>query len=338
MALLDMIPPAATPEFLAAAGWAGAVVTPLAGDASFRRYFRVRDGEGDAARIAVLMDAPAPHEDPKPFIAIARYLCDHGFNAPRILAADLDHGLVLIEDFGDRLMREVVETNPELERSIYRDCVDLLVALAKLPPADVPPYDMAHYLREVGLLTEWTVPALGLSVDEAGYEAAWRDVMQPVIAQGLTTTGLGDYHAENIMMLGGDAASGQWDALGLLDFQDALVGHPAYDLVSLLQDARRDVSAAMEQEMLDHYCAQTVQGEAFRAAYAVLGAQRNAKIIGIFTRLARRDGKDRYLAMIPQMWALLERDLEHPALAPVADWFAKNIPPELRVAPSDGAA
>jgi hypothetical protein len=338
MALIDMIPPAATPDFLASAGWDGAVVSPLAGDASFRRYFRVCDGAGESARIAVLMDAPAPHEDPRPFIAIARYLCENGFHAPAILAADLDLGLVLIEDFGDRLMREAVEAKPQLERAIYRDCVDLLVELATLPPADVPPYDMAQYLREVGLLTEWTVPVLGLLVDEAGYETAWRAVMAPVIAQGLTTTVLRDYHAENIMMLGGDAASGQWSALGLLDFQDALVGHPAYDLVSLLQDARRDVSVELEQEMLDHYCARTGQGEDFRAAYAVLGAQRNAKIIGIFTRLARRDGKDRYLAMIPQMWALLERDLAHPALAPVAQWFAQNIPSDARVAPSDSAA
>jgi aminoglycoside/choline kinase family phosphotransferase len=143
-------------------------------------------------------------------------------------------------------------------------------------------------------------------------------------------TVLRDYHAENIMLLGG------LDSQGLLDFQDALVGHPAYDLVSLLQDARRDVAPELEAEMFDHYCrgaaasGRVIDVEQFLADYARLGAQRNAKIIGIFVRLWKRDGKPRYLDLIPRVWALLERDLAHPALAPVAAWFAANIPDELR--------
>jgi len=140
---------------------------------------------------------------------------------------------------------------------------------------------------------------------------------------------LRDYHAENIMLLGGKASAPQ----GLIDFQDALVGHRAYDLVSLLQDARRDVDVSLETAMLVHYAHHAGIGDDdFIADYATLGAQRNAKIVGIFTRLDRRDGKPRYLAMIPRVWAALERDLAHPALQPVARWFDANIPAELRAA------
>jgi aminoglycoside/choline kinase family phosphotransferase len=140
-------------------------------------------------------------------------------------------------------------------------------------------------------------------------------------------TVLRDYHAENIMLLG------SLEEQGLLDFQDALVGHPAYDLVSLLQDARRDVSPELEAEMFDYYVQATgVAANDFLADYARLGAQRNAKIVGIFVRLWRRDGKPRYLELIPRVWRLLERDLAHPALAPVARWFDANIPAELREA------
>jgi N-acetylmuramate 1-kinase len=331
MAVSEMIPPAAAPAFLARAGWSGAVIAPLAGDASFRRYFRVTSTNGTRA---VLMDAPAPHEDPRPFIAIAKYLSGHGFRAPTIIASDLELGLVLIEDFGDRLMRAEIEAAPDSEFGIYSDCIDLIVDLHRHSPADLPPYSEAVYLRETGLLTEWTVPALGVAVDEAGYDAAWRSVLAPVLADAAKVTVLRDYHAENIMLLGGAANDGAGPArLGLLDFQDALVGHPAYDLVSLLQDARRDVSPGLEAAMLDRYCAATGQGDAFRAHYAILGAQRNAKIIGIFTRLARRDGKHRYLSMIPRMWALLDRDLAHSALAPVAGWFVANIPADVRAMP-----
>ncbi|MBH1992332.1 MAG: phosphotransferase [Sphingomonadaceae bacterium] len=318
-----MIPPAAAPAFLERAGWGDAIIAPLAGDASFRRYFRVTDD----TRRAVLMDAPPPHEDPRPFIAIAEHLTGDGFAAPRILAQDLDEGLVLIEDFGDLRVKEHLDTRPEDELAVYRRAVDLLADLHRRPPAVLPPYDRAVYQREAGLLTEWFCPAIGLAVDEPGYVRAW-DAVLPLVEQSAspTVTVLRDYHAENIMLIDGPAAHG----LGLLDFQDALAGHPAYDLVSLLQDARRDVPPAVETAMLAHYRAIASPPADFDAAYAVLGAQRNAKIIGIFTRLWKRDGKPRYLSFLPRMWSLLERDLAHPALVPVADWFAANIPADKR--------
>ena len=318
-----MIPPASAPDFLAKAGWPNAAIVPLAGDASFRRYFRVVDG----GRRAVLMDAPPPHEDPRPFIAIAEHLVADGFAAPRILARDLDEGLVLIEDFGDDRLKEHVEDRPGEELAVYGRAIELLADLHKRPAADLPPYDRAVYQREVGLVTEWYCPAIGLAVDEDAYVRAWDDVL-PIVEQSASpiVTVLRDYHAENIMLIDRPEAWG----LGLLDFQDALAGHPAYDLVSLLQDARRDVPPAVEAAMIAHYKAIASPPADFDAAYAVLGAQRNAKIIGIFTRLWKRDGKPRYLSYLPRMWDLLERDLAHPALAPVAQWFAANIPTDKR--------
>ncbi|MFT5537457.1 MAG: aminoglycoside/choline kinase family phosphotransferase [Parasphingorhabdus sp.] len=318
----DMKPPPAAAEFLKQSGWDNAQISPVAGDASFRRYFRVEEGN----RRAILMDAPPPHEDPRPFIAIAEYLTSSGFAAPEIFARDLDQGLVLLEDFGDQRMREHLDDHPQDEDAIYRRVIDLLRALHKAPAAALPAYDQAQYLREANLLTEWYCPAQQLGVDTESFEAIWREILAPVIAaQNSPVTVMRDYHAENIMLL-------EDGRLGLLDFQDALIGHPAYDLVSMLQDARRDVSDDLEQNMLAYYLTDHDEdaAEIFRSHYAILGAQRNTKIIGIFTRLCMRDGKQRYLDFLPRMWRLLEKDLRHPALEPMRSWFDQNIPGEVR--------
>lgn len=307
--------------FLEKAGWGGSVIEPLAGDASFRRYFRIRNG---ASKSAMLMDAPPPHEDPRPFLHVARYLLSNAFRAPEIYGEDLSRGLVLIEDFGDDRMREHIDAHPEDERAIYTRAVDTLVRLASAEVADLPAYDEAAYLRETALLAEWYMPAMGLAVDTAEFDALWRQALAPLFdARWQRVTVLRDYHAENIMLL---PCGGQ----GLIDFQDALAGHPAYDLVSILQDARRDVSAELEASMLDHYRTHANVDDDFDLHYALLGAQRNTKIIGIFTRLWKRDGKQRYLSFLPRMWGLLERDLAHPGLAPLREWFDRAIPPALR--------
>lgn len=319
--------PTGLAAFTATAGWAEAQVQPLPGDASFRRYFRlVRDG-GESA---MLMHAPPPHEDPAPFLNVARWLHDNGMRAPAILAAEPEAGWVLTEDFGNDRMRDWLDLNPADERAAYEAAVEALVALHRCAPGPFAPYDMAVYAREAALLTEWYCPGQGLEVDAAGYAAAWEEVLAPLLArQNPGVTVLRDYHAENIMLLGGQPQAPQ----GLIDFQDALVGHPAYDLVSLLQDARRDVSEDLETAMLLHYAHHAgVADEEFLADYARLGAQRNAKIVGIFTRLNARDGKPKYLSMIPRVWDALERDLAHPALEPVARWFDDNIPDTLRFA------
>jgi N-acetylmuramate 1-kinase len=311
--------PAGLDEFLDAAGWAGAEVEPLPGDASFRRYFRVRSAE----RRAMLMDAPPPHEDPRPFLHVGRWLSQHGLRAPEIFAERPARGLVLLEDFGHDRMRDWLDENPGAERATYETAIAALAELHRQPPGPFDPYDMAVYLREALLFTEWFCPAAGIAVDGAGFEAAWRDALAPLLSRQPAVTVLRDYHAENIMLLPGGAQ-------GLIDFQDALVGHPAYDVVSLLQDARRDVSPELEEAMLAHYASLVSPGPDFLADYARLGAQRNTKIVGIFARLWQRDGKPRYLPMIPRVWDALERDLAHPALAPVAAWFDANVPAEIR--------
>ncbi|WP_068076409.1 aminoglycoside phosphotransferase family protein [Novosphingobium lentum] len=318
---MDLNIPEGVNVFLADCGWGGAAIEPLPGDASFRRYFRIRHTRGSA----MLMHAPPPNEDPQPFLRAARWLDSNGLRAPIVISDDLDRGLVLLEDFGDVRMREYLDAWPQDADEIYEVAIDALLALTKLPPGPFLSYTLAEYTREARLFVDWYCPAQGLYVDGRTWTSAWEEVLAPLLGrQRPGVTVLRDYHAENIMLTGGI------DKQGLLDFQDALVGHPAYDLVSLLQDARRDVDPELEARMFDYYVASAKPGPEFMGDYARLGAQRNAKIIGIFVRLWKRDGKPRYLDYIPRVWALLERDLAHPALAPVARWFDANIPAHLR--------
>ena len=315
--------PAGVESFLSKAGWGGAEIAALPGDASFRRYFRVHK----AGKSAMLMDAPPPNEDPEPYLRAAKWLDANGLRAPHIYSEDAQRGLVLIEDFGEVRMREYLDQWPGDERAIYTVAVDTLIELHRLPSGPFLDYSMSEYKREANLFTEWYCPARGLKVDGEAYVRAWEQTLGELLARQRTgVCVLRDYHAENIMLLG------SLERQGLLDFQDALAGHKAYDLVSLLQDARRDVPVQLEAEMFDYYVRKTGEGAQFLGDYARLGAQRNAKIVGIFVRLWQRDGKPRYLDYIPRVWAMLERDLTHPALAPVARWFDANIPPELRAA------
>jgi aminoglycoside/choline kinase family phosphotransferase len=307
-------------QFLASAGWEGASIDPIPGDASFRRYFRV----AQAGRKAIVMHAPPPQEDPQPFLHVAAWLSANGLRAPKIYAADAPGGWVLLEDFGNDRMRDWLDGHPADENRAYATAIDTLATLHSRPPGPFPRYDMAAYLREAEVLTEWYCPAMGLEVDCEGYRSAWQAALSPLVErQGAGVSVLRDYHAENIMVL----PDGEQ---GLIDFQDALVGHPGYDLVSLLQDARRDVSPGLEQRMLERYAAHAKPGPDFAADYALLGAQRNAKIVGVFTRLWKRDGKRAYVPLIPRVWAAMERDLTHSALAPVAAWFDANIPRSVR--------
>lgn len=318
---MDLTIPASAPAFLAAAGWGSAAIEPLPGDASNRRYFRLRGSKGTA----MLMHAPPPGEDPEPFIRAARWLDSNGMRAPLIHAEDVSQGFVLLEDFGEVRMREYLDAWPQDEGEVYRHAVDTLLRLHRLPPGPFTQYSLAEYQREAKLFIDWFCPARGLYVDGKSWGEAWGEALGPLLSrQRPGVTVLRDYHAENIMLAGG------LEKQGLLDFQDALVGHPAYDLVSLLQDARRAVDPALEAAMLDYYIAQSGTDANFADDYARLGAQRNAKIVGIFVRLWKRDGKPRYLGYIPRVWALLERDLAHPALAPVARWFDAHIPADLR--------
>ena len=322
--------------FLEKAGWGGARRLPLAGDASFRRYERLEDG----AKRAVLMDAPPPAEDVRPFAALARHLLELGYSAPEVLAENARDGLLVIEDFGDQTYTRMLARGAD-EWTLYAFAVDLLIDLhrrteAEAIPAGLAPYDDARLLEEALLFTDWYMPAvLGRPTgDEArrAYVDAWLAAFPAVHAQPRTLV-LRDYHVDNLMGLAGRDGV---QACGLLDFQDAVAGPAAYDLMSLLEDARRDVGADLAADMLARYLGAlpTLSQDEFMTAYAILGAQRHAKVIGIFTRLDRCDGKSNYLVHISRVWRLLEGALTHPALGGVAAWMERHIPPEARQTPT----
>lgn len=324
---------AAIDAFLARAGWADAARQRLPGDASFRRYERIAGRRGRA----MLMDAPPPQEDVRPFLTVARHLQSLGYSAPAILAEDRALGLLLLEDFGDDTFTRLLAAGAD-EASLYTLAVDLLIDLHRQTRAtavDIPPYDEARLLTEAALLTDWYLPAIGAPVsagEREDYLARWRAAFKAFAAMPPSLV-LRDYHVDNLMRLDGRVGIA---ACGLLDFQDAVLGPPAYDLVSLLEDARRDVTPALVSSMLARYAAAfpKVDRAAFAAAYAVLGAQRNAKIIGIFTRLLVRDKKPHYLKHIPRVWRLLEGDVAHPALTDMGDWLERHVPRGRRVVPS----
>jgi len=327
--------------FLADAGWGVASRRPLAGDASFRRYERLSLGE----RRAVLMDAPPPDEDVSAFHRVERLLLSFGLSAPRSLAVDSGDGLMLLEDLGDRTFTRALAEGAD-ERALYELAVDVLIHLhAKadaglLAAEPLPDYDDDRLLEEALLLTDWYLPALRGGATPAAvrdaYVEAWLAVF-PLARRVPPTLVLRDYHVDNLMVL--EERSGV-AGCGLLDFQDAVIGPRSYDLVSLLEDARRDIPADLIAAMLARYLAAFpgVDPVAFQASYAILGAQRSAKIIGIFTRLCRRDGKDQYLRHIPRVWRWLEGDLTAPEMAPVKAWFDEVLPPGERRVPSAEAA
>ena len=326
---------AAMADFLAASGWPGIAPTPLAGDASFRRYYRLRDG----ARRIVLMDAPPPMEDVRPYVAVSAMLRGFGLSAPKIHAEDAARGFLLIEDFGDDVYTRLLTAGAD-EAALYALAIDTLVALHRAVAGSglpaLPPYDEARLIDEVALLVDWYAPSvLGAPLPAAAredYLARWRNILPRAALPALTLV-LRDYHVDNWMLLPGRP---DVRACGLLDFQDAVVGPASYDLVSLLEDARRDVPAALRLLMTERYLAAFpgLDRAGFMRSAAILAAQRNAKIIGIFTRLWRRDGKPAYLPHIARVWRLLDDDLlREPALAPIADWLDRHLPRAVRRPP-----
>ena len=351
--------------FLHRSGWSNAHLLYLQGDASARRYGRlVRNGTS-----VVLMDAPRqpdgppvrdgkPYsqiahlaEDIRPWIAVTGALRAAGLSAPEVLAQDLDEGLLLVEDLGDAVFGSIVAQGVGDQADLWRAAVDVLVRVRGVPVPDavalddgshhqLPLYDRAALQIEVELLLDWYWPALyGAPAPDAvraEYLAIWNALFDELL-QLPTGWVLRDFHSPNLMWLPDRHGLGR---VGILDCQDALEGHPAYDLVSLLQDARIDVPEALERELFAHYCAATSACEpafdraSFELAYAVLGAQRNTKILGIFNRLAFRDGKAGYLRHLPRIWGYLERDLSHATLRPLKVWYDLHFPAESRALPS----
>lgn len=314
------------PDFVASYGWQNAVITPLAGDASRRRYFRVfQQKTGDSA---VIMDAPPDSgEDVRPFMSIAEYLRSIGLSAPRILQARVDLGLLLIEDLGDDLFARVTSTQPQSEIPLYHAATDLLVHLHReKPPEKLESYTPSLMVEQSGLVLDWYLANVSKSVSDQDKDAFENALLEPLseYASAADVLVQRDYHSENLLWL---PYRDGIRRVGLLDFQDATLGHRMYDLVSLLQDARRDVSPALEVDMQRRYAdanGSSVQDN--EVAYAILGAQRTLRILGVFTRLAIRDGKPHYLDLMPRVWDLLMRNLAHPALAHLAQITGDLIP------------
>jgi N-acetylmuramate 1-kinase len=340
-------------QFLDQSGFASAHRYPLAGDASTRRYERL----WLADRSVVLMDAPRrpdgpplrhgraysaiAHlaEDVKPFVAVARGLRERGFSAPDIVAADLSEGLLIVEDLGDE---RIVTPAGEVIEERYAAAVDVLLALHQqaLPAALrvaprvehwLPAYDLDALVVELELLLEWYLPLCGASLGSGAssqFLTLWGEALRAV-SEAPQTWVLRDFHSPNLMWL---AERTQIARVGLLDFQDAVMGPAAYDLVALLQDARVDITESMEMTLLSHYVVgrkaaiPDFRPAPFLALYAALGAQRATKILGIFARLDRRDGKPQYLRHLPRLWGYLNRSLAHPTLEPLRAGDARNVP------------
>lgn len=306
--------------FLNKIGWANADRTKVAGDASQRRYDRLQRSSGATA---ILMDAPpTAGEDVRPFIQIAAHLRSIGLSAPEILASDVSNGLLLIEDFGDALFAELITQDPSLEHSLYAAAADVLVQVQSGAKPTLAVCDGPWLVEMLDPLFEWYAPDVDQE-DLARFNAVFAPIAYQVASQNGVMI-LRDYHAQNLLLLPDRTGTAR---VGLLDFQDAMLGHSAYDLVSILQDARRDVSTRIEREILTYFIDQTGQDETtFRSAYAVLGLQRNLRILGVFARLGLRDGKADYIDLIPRVWRYVTRNLQHPELAPLVDPLKSCLP------------
>lgn len=339
-------------DFLQRSGVERAQRLYLQGDASARAYERlILDN-----RRFILMNAPAQTDGPPvrdglpysrlarlaetvtPFVALGRHLRDIGLSAPEVHAQDHEAGLLLLEDLGDQGVAEGAPPRPVPER--YEAAIDALAHLHRTAPPErmetaggvhvMGRYGLDICLFEAELLVDWFAPrARGEAVGDtarAAFLEAWTEALQPVLS-GLSVLTLRDFHSPNILWVPEREGVRR---IGILDFQDALIGHPAYDVASLTEDARVDVPDGLRLALLDRYAqAMTLKGaewDAFKAALALMGAQRATKILGIFVRLLVRDGKGGYLKHVPRLLAHLERHLDHPALAPVAAWHRAHLP------------
>lgn len=308
--------------FLDRVGWGSAARVFLAGDASDRSYDRLTIGSGTA----VLMDAPPGQGDnPATFIAIASHLCALGLSAPRLLGQDLANGFLLLEDLGDGVFARLIAADPALEPSLYAAATDVIVHLQSLPAdRDLPDLSASDWATAAAFALDWyRFGVTGDRIDTAEFRAVLTEMLQ-TCADGPRVMVLRDYHAENLLWLPQRAGLAR---VGLLDFQLAQMGQPAYDIVSLLQDARRDVTPETETAMTRRFAAaKGVSVSSCQAGYAALGAQRALRILGIFARLCLVSGKPGYLPLIPRVWGQLQRNLAHPRLQPLQSLIERLLP------------
>ncbi len=313
--------------FLAEHHWDDAEVVPLKPDASFRRYLRLRKN----GAIAMLMDAPPPMENVAAFVAVTRHLEKIGARAPAIHGVDGGNGFLLLEDLGDQTFARLLAEGRD-EAELYRRAIGVLGRINQHPEAAaiaLPVYDADNAelaLAEANLLLDWYIPARLQRPPDAEARGAFRELWEAAIG-GLPalepTLVLRDYHMDNLMLTG----NGDGDDCALLDYQDAVIGSPAYDLVSLLEDARRDVAPSLVDEMLALYLEQNreIDRRDLHQHCIVWGAQRHCKVAGIFVRLWLRDGKDIYLQHLPRVMKLLQRHLHEPALQPLRRWLGDHL-------------
>lgn len=324
-------------QFLQLSGWGDGERALLAADASHRTYDRIRLG----SESVVLMNAPPDLEKVEPFIEMTEQLLRFGYSVPRILAKDIENGFLLLEDLGDATFTNLLNDGVD-ERALYELAVDLLTDLHKRAPwvgFSAPPYDAGRLVEEAGRMLRWYTPLIvgdEFSSDIVrSYEAVWRGAAAKM-EYGPATLVLRDFHVDNLMIVDGrDGVA----ACGLLDYQDALSGPMAYDLVSLLQDARRDLSPGLEEAMLERYRAQSSieDWDRFLSSYYALGAQRSIKILGQFGRQLGFFGRALYLVHIPRIWDYIHRDLERAGLTQVSAWLDQYFPEELRRVPDKTA-
>jgi len=309
--------------FLDHHGWGDATRCVLAGDASDRSYDRLaRHGE-----TAVLMDAPSGQgDDPAQFVAMARHLRALGLSAPQVMAQDLDAGFLMLEDLGDALFARMTARDPGMETPLYAAAVNVLVHLQRQPvPQGLSDLPAGDWAAAAALALDWYRFAIaGHRIDTTAFQIALTRALTDH-ADGPRVLILRDYHAENLLWLSGRTGLAR---VGLLDFQLAQGGQPGYDLVSLLQDARRDVQPQTEEAMIAHFATAIGQTEPnFRRSYAVLGAQRALRILGVFARLCLVAGKPGYVSLLPRVWGQLQRNLTQPGLESVAQACAVLPPP-----------
>jgi aminoglycoside/choline kinase family phosphotransferase len=320
-------------NFLRQAGWDTAKRWRLAGDASFRKYDRLEGAKGRA----VLMDAPPPHEDVRPFVRIARHLFALGFSVPEILAEDHEAGLLLLEDLGDDTYTRLLAGGHD-ERALYALATDALIALHSIPentviPEGVKTYDTPRLMEEVNRINVWYRPLVSAPAlsDHAqrDFNGLWQTAL-PKAWLAPTSLVLFDYHVDNLLGLFDRPGM---KACGLLDFQDAVAGPITYDLLSLLEDARRDIDPGLVADMKARYLAAfpALDPKAFATSWAVMAAQRHVRVIGTFARLNLRDNKPHYLIHMPRLWRYMDQCLTHPTLADLKAWLNTNVPPELRM-------
>ena len=301
---------------------------PLAGDASARSYQRLTSPD---ERCLVLMDSPpGSGETIRPFVRIANYLRSLDLSAPAIIAEDEDNGFLLTEDLGDQRFYEVLNQDPSQEKMLYSLATDFLVQLHKTSGSKVmpnlDPLGPRVMAEMSSLVIERYCGGIKGTVNsnlQSRFENQVEDILRQNVKGDMVFVHR-DFHVQNLMYLPDREGLAQ---VGVIDFQDARLGHRAYDLVSLLQDARRDVPAAIEARMINRYLTSTqLDASRFRSAYAVIGVQRNLRILGVFARLSQDFGKPYYIDLIPRVWAHVINGLEHPALAPLADWLLKELP------------